>query len=336
MMDLIKIAVAILPVFSFLATLVYLDSYKLVRSAKIARAIAYGCLVAVVCLYLHRTLLDWLDIKAVIYTRYLSPVIEELLKALWIIIMIRSHRIGFMVDAAIIGFAVGTGFAFVENSYYLFTLGDTQVLLWIIRGFGTAVMHGGVQAVFGILYQNATERGKYGFLCNSLAAFIIVVTIHSIYNHFLISPVISTIILIVLLPVLFMVFFAISERATRQWLGVGLDTDIELLDIIESGRISETRIGQYLQNLRATFDGPVVADMLCYIRLHLELSMRAKGMLLARQFGLKINSESDIAAKFEELEYLKKSMGKTGRIAIMPVLRTSSRDLWQVYMLKDH
>ena len=41
------------------------------------------------------------------------------LKALIVVVLIRTHRIGFLVDAAILGFAVGTGFALVENLYYL-------------------------------------------------------------------------------------------------------------------------------------------------------------------------------------------------------------------------
>jgi hypothetical protein len=40
-----------------------------------------------------------------------------------------------------------------------------------------------------------------------------------------------------------------------------------------------------------------------------------------------------VQAKFDELKYLEKSIGRTGRFAIMPVLRWSSRDLWQLHML---
>ena len=40
------------------------------------------------------------------------------LKGLIVVALIRTHRIGFLVDAAILGFAVGTGFALVENLQY--------------------------------------------------------------------------------------------------------------------------------------------------------------------------------------------------------------------------
>ena len=329
-----KIIISIFPVFLFLAALIFLDSYKLVGVTKIIRAIAYGCLVALICYYLHRALIDLLNIKTVTYTRYISPFIEEILKGLWIVQLLKRNKIGFVVDASILGFAIGSGFAFVENSYFVFTLHDSQVLVWILRGFGTAIMHGGAQAVFAALYQTIYEKIKYGHTLGFGLTILTAVAIHSAYNHFLLSPVLSAIILIIFLPVIFMIAFEISERTTRNWLGSGLDTDIELMDIIESGIATNTRVGQYFEELQSKFPGPVVADMLCYLRLHIELSMRAKGIMLARQHGLQVTCEYDIEAKFKELEFLKKSIGKTGRIALLPLLRTSNRDLWQIHMLK--
>jgi len=37
--------------------------------------------------------------------------------------------------------------------------------------------------------------------------------------------------------------------------------------------------------------------------------------------------------KFAELGYLEKSVGRTGLLALHPVLRTRRRDLWQLYLL---
>ena len=42
-------------------------------------------------------------------TRTIAPVTEEILKALVVVWMFRTHRIGFLVDGAIFGFAVGAG-----------------------------------------------------------------------------------------------------------------------------------------------------------------------------------------------------------------------------------
>ena len=68
----------------------------------------------------------------------------------------------------------------------------------------------------------------------------------------------------------------------------GLDLDVELLRLVLSEDFGQTRLGAYLDELRSRFPGPVVADMFCLMRLELELGIRAKGMLMAREAGLDV------------------------------------------------
>jgi hypothetical protein len=117
MAEVLRPALALLPVASFLAVLVLLDSYKLVRLRAVVGVVLAGMLVAGVAYAVNGALLP--DIKFATYTRYVAPPVEEALKALVIAALIRAHRIGFLVDGAIFGFAVGTGFAMVENLDYL-------------------------------------------------------------------------------------------------------------------------------------------------------------------------------------------------------------------------
>jgi hypothetical protein len=140
-------------------------------------------------------------------------------------------------------------------------------------------------------------------------------------------------ILLLTLPVVFALVFRASEGATRSWLGVGFDTDSELLETMSSGRMSETRIGAYLESLRERFEPEVLVDMLCLIRLHLELSVKAKGILLAREVGFEVEPDQDARAQLDELRHLEKTIGPTGRLALKPIFNMSSRDLWQVYLL---
>src|SRR5206468_9703559 len=109
-----------------------------------------------------------------VLTRFGAPVIEEILKAVPIFWMIRSRRVGFLIDAAICGFAVGTGFALAENLYYLSTLAAAPPALWVVRGFGTAVMHGGTTAIFAIV--GKSRQATLGLLS--------AIVLHSLFNHF--------------------------------------------------------------------------------------------------------------------------------------------------------
>ena len=134
-------ALALVPVSVFLGGLVLLDSFKLVPLQAVLRLILAGAVAAFVGARLHGGLLDGGFVSGVALSRYVAPVTEELLKALPLLYLLARKRIGFLVDAAILGFAVGTGFAFVENVEYLRALGQGSVFLWIVRGFGTAVLH---------------------------------------------------------------------------------------------------------------------------------------------------------------------------------------------------
>src|SRR5262249_36120703 len=119
----------------------------------------------------------------------------------------------------------------------------------------------------------------------------------------------------------------------REWLGTGLEGEVEALEQLLNGEVAGTRVGGYLDHLRHRFPDAVVADMLCLLRIHLELSIRAKGMLIARSVGVDVQPDESVRANLEELRYLERTVGPTGQLAVLPLRRTSSRDLWQIMLL---
>lgn len=330
---LVSALVALLPVLTFLAALLYLDSYKLVKLRSVVTIVASGALVAGLGFFLNGFLLRALAIELTTFTRYVGPVTEELLKGAIIVAMIRFHRIGFLVDAAIAGFAVGSGFAVIENLYYLEQVPDAGMGTWIVRGFGTAVMHGGATAIFAVMSLAALERSKKASVRAFLPAFALAVALHAAYNNLLLSPRMSTLTILVILPPLFYLVFQRSERVLGNWLGRGFDADAEMLELINSGRLSDSPVGRYLHTLKDKFKGPVVADILCYLRLYTELALRAKGILMMRESGFDVVFDDQTRAKFDEMRYLEASIGPTGLLAMHPVLRMSHKDLWQLHML---
>jgi len=330
---LLRAAIGLLPVLSFLAVLVLLDSYKLVRLRTVAMVIGAGGVAAGLCYVINRAALDAGGLEFSSYSRYLAPLVEEAVKGMIIVLLIRSHRIGFLVDAAIFGFAVGTGFALVENLYYLQALADAHVAVWLVRGFGTAFLHGGVQAIFAVMVLALTDRRGAMDAPAILPGLLVAVMVHSAFNHFVLPPVQQTLAVMLGLPPLLMWVFARSERAVEGWLGSGFDADRDLLELLDSGAFTESPAGQYLQSLRQRFRGEVVADLLCYLRLHVELALRAKGVLMMRESGLEVAMDEVTEAKFAEMRYLERTVGQTALRALKPLLHMSRRDLWQLYML---
>ncbi len=332
---LLRAPVGLMPVLIFLVTLVYLDSYKLVGLKTVLWVIAAGAGVTVLSYFGNGFVFQLLDFEFTTFSRYVAPVIEEGLKALIIIFLFRTHRIGFLVDSAIMGFAVGAGFAVAENMHYLYTAGHANIGVWIVRGFGTAVMHGGVTAIFGIISQVLTERNMKINPMLYFPGLVAAMTLHSLFNHFPVSPIFQTLIILAILPPILLFVFRRSAEHMHNWLEVDFDEDAELLQQIQSGGFADTKIGRFLQDLRQAFEGPVVVDMLCYLRLYTELALRAKGVLMMRENGLDAPVGERTKAKFEELAYLEKSIGKTGVLAMKPFLHMTRKDLWQLYVLED-
>jgi hypothetical protein len=137
------------------------------------------------------------------------------------------------------------------------------------------------------------------------------------------------------MPIVASMIFSRSEKSVEQWLDIGFDADSELLELINSGEFSNSRVGKYLHSLKEKFQGEIVADLLCYLRLHVELSMRAKGVLMMRESGFEDEVGEETKAKLQEMKYLEKSIGATGKLAMRPFLQMSGRDLWQFYMLSN-
>jgi RsiW-degrading membrane proteinase PrsW (M82 family) len=329
----LKILVSLLPVLIFLLVLVLMDSYKLVKPKVLALAILGGAAASGMSYFVNSELIRFFHNDFAFYSRYVSPLIEESLKAVVLLGFFKAHRIGFLVDAAILGFAAGAGFSLFENIYYLNATPEANLVVWVIRGFGTAMMHGGTTAIFAAVVKTLSDRRSRNTWVIGLPGLGLAYALHSAFNHFILPPIVSTAALLVVLPLVSVNIFFLSEKSTRKWLDVGFDSDVELLAAITEGRLSMTKIGKYLLSLKDKFAGEVVADMFCLIRIHLELSISAKGILLMKEAGLPVKPEASIREKFDELTYLEKSVGKTGRLAIGPILHRSRKDLWELHML---
>ena len=329
----VALAVSGLPVFLFLGALVLLDSYKLIAPRAILLAVAAGAVAALASYAVNISLRPSVGLDMSRYSVLVAPVVEEVLKAIYVVLLLRRNTVGFVVDAAIYGFAVGTGFAFLENIYYLPLHPNPTIWTWIVRGFGTALMHSGTTAIFAMISRTLDNRARGFQLSRMLPGLAAAVVLHSLYNQFLVAPLLATALILLVFPYIFMFLFQQSERETRSWLGTGFDTDQELLRVMRAGQVSDTPVGRYLKDLRASYPPEVIVDMMCLLRLRAELGIKAKGILLMREAGFEAEPDPSLQGKLEEVRYLEQSIGRTGMRALKPFVHTSTQDLWQLNLL---
>lgn len=326
---------SLLPVLLFLLGLQAIDTYRLLPLRRVLRSVAIGCGAALVCWLLNTAIFKSGVISPSIWIRSGAPIVEELVKALYVVWLIRTNRIGFTVDAAISGFAVGAGFSIVENITYIPHLGPAGLLAAAVRGLGTAMMHGGTTAIFAVVSNNLAQ------LRNAVSASVFVpglslaVCIHLLYNQPLLSPVHRAVVVQIALPSLLSLLFWRSERALERWVGTRLDKDIDLLENMSTGKFTTSHVGRYLQSLKDAFGTEIVGDMLSYLQLSLELSARAKGDLLRREMGLPVAADPELPSRLREMNWLEARIGRAGRLALAPLLGQSRREAWEMRRIAE-
>jgi len=197
-------------------------------------------------------------------------------------------------------------------------------------------MHGGTAAILAMISNTLYERRPSGGLHLLLPGLFAAVALHTGYNYLLVRPALATLATLLVLPFVIYLVFDHSERILRKWIEVDLDSDVKRLEAISTGRFLDSPSGRYLQALRERFKGEQLADMLCYLRVHGELAVRAKGVLLLREAGMPdLPIDTETGAKLVELGQLERAIGKTGMLALRPLMMATGKEIWQLTLLRQ-
>ena len=330
-----KYFLSLLPILFFIGFLIYLDSFKLVRFRLLLICYLWGATSAILSYYSNSLALQNINISLADYSWMVAPVIEEVIKASFLIYLFRANKVGFLIDAAILGFTIGAGFAFVENIYYLINLSGSNLMIWIIRGFGTAIMHCGTTAIVALMVVSLSKKINHLPVKSFLSGLLLAILIHSVYNQFLINPLISTLLIMMIVPVSIALVFSYGEKKLRDWMEIELYSEVSLLTMIKTGEFSATNAGKYILSIKDRFSRESIVDILNFIRLYLELSIKAKSMLLLQEAGFPFEKDKDIEEKLIELGHLQKAIGRTGFYALTPILRLDRKSFWKISLLKQ-
>jgi RsiW-degrading membrane proteinase PrsW (M82 family) len=330
----LKAPVGLLPALIFLGALVYLDSFRLVSFTTVLVMLLIGGAIASLSYFANDFAIEFLGFDLARYSRYGAPIVEETLKAAAIVYLLSRNQLGFMVDAAIAGLAIGTGFALAESIYQLYVLPDAPIEVWIVRGFGTAIMHGGVTAIFGVLAQSMTEGKPRNNLLLYLPGLVIAIVLHSVFNHIVGSPSIAAIAALVVLPLVLLLVFGKSEHRVHDWLLRDYESHEHLLEDIDSGAYARSEAGRFVAEVVRRFDQTTAADIFDYIKLHTQLVLRAEQILLAREGGTKLGLSEEDRDHFQRLHMLERKIGRTAMLVLWPHLHFSRQELWELHHLE--
>ena len=120
------------------------------------------------------------------FTIIVTPITEEILKALPILVYATmiSDKKEILFTASM---ATGIGFAVLENAFYLVNDPSFTMFNAIIRAFGAGLMHGMCTLLVGVGISFAKKRRKI-FVVGTFALLSTAITYHGIYNMLVQSP----------------------------------------------------------------------------------------------------------------------------------------------------
>lgn len=139
-----------------------------------------GIFISVFAAEINGLLIDLLPMSAFEITIIVTPITEEILKAIPILVFATalSAKKEALFTASM---AVGIGFAVLENAFYLLNDASFNMLDAVIRAFGAGLMHGMCTLLVGVGISFVKKRSKI-FIVGTFALMSTAITYHGIYN----------------------------------------------------------------------------------------------------------------------------------------------------------
>lgn len=333
---------ALLPVLALLAVFIWLDAFDLMNSREIALLLFAGAVGAVAAWPLAGRFLDTLPIGYSNYSRFVAPWIEEAIKAAIIIILFRMNRIGYKLDAVISGFAIGAGFSVVENIIYLVRFPDYGTGTWLVRGFGTAIMHGTTLAVLAAIAHEFAERETREAAADfdfSLMWFVpgygAAVALHTAFNQFPDRPLIAMLGAAIIGPIALIGVLHMGSAEAQRWLAAECAEHRDQVEALRSGRWPQGPSGKKIAALASRVDPESGRRIRRYWELQAWLVAEAEETMIEEAEGDAEYDAGQVRAAFDELDGLRRALGRSTFAALSALLPFSRNDLWEVSELRQ-
>jgi RsiW-degrading membrane proteinase PrsW (M82 family) len=335
-------SLALVPVLVLLAVFVWLDAFALMSFREILLLLVLGGVAAIAAYPVSGRLLDQLPIGFSSYSRFVAPWIEEAIKAVIIIALFRFNRIGYKLDAVISGFAIGAGFSVVENIIYLTIYPEYGAATWLVRGLGTAVMHGTTLALLAAIAHEFAERenreasGDFDFhLWWFLPGYLVAVALHTAFNQFPDRPLLAMLGAIVVAPVAVMAIFTFGTSEAQKWLETERAAHREQLQALETGRWPDSPSGRMISGLADRLGPDKARRVHRYCEVLTWLVVQAEQAMIEEAAGDVTLDRLKVEAAFAELASLRRSLGRSSFVALKPLLPFSRNDFCEVAELRQ-
>lgn len=233
--------------------------------------------------YALAALINWSLIKLGLANQnsidhFIAPVLEEILKALVLIYLVRRSRFTYTVDGALYGFATGIGFAIAENVEYVTQAPSLAMAVAFQRIFSTNLVHAFSSAAIGIalgVFRLGTSRLRWLI---SVVGVLVAIGQHMLFN--ILGPKMSPIIAIIPgVPGMFFIY-AVMQRGKKQarsWIKekLGMEDRITHNEVTAVDRLASTDDVLLPVFKRFGAEIAVKVEKLLYLQAHIGIKSKA-------------------------------------------------------------
>jgi RsiW-degrading membrane proteinase PrsW (M82 family) len=277
--------------------------------------------------------LGWIDYNQMV--RFLAPVVEESLKAIILFFLVRRPKFKYFVDGAVYGFAVGIGFAIVENLEYIFGHPSAAMAVATNRVISTNLMHAAACATVGIVMGWARFKKPFPRITFSLLGILLAMALHMGFNN-LVTRVTSGWLLIYAVVVgagaagLIALMIRRGLKEEQAW----IQETLGVTDRVEQQEVAAVQnlgsIDDVIKRLSATFGAESAARIKKLLITQAHLGMQRKTLEKMYDEGLRRGIQTEIDRLHAEMDQLRHEIGS---YAMVYLRYTHLEEVFSVYTL---
>jgi RsiW-degrading membrane proteinase PrsW (M82 family) len=325
---------ALFPLLS-LAAIYTLNLYSTSQIEVVFLCLGWGLAAFFIAVQVHRFILGHTQIALLNLSRYVAPLTEETLKAALLIYLVRRPIFNYFVDGAVYGFAIGIGFAVIENFSYIANHEAMALSVAFWRAFSISMVHAVASAVIGIaLGLGRFQQGALGRLFFISAGWAAAVLIHGGFNNMVsrVGIVWQAHIYAALAGLVGTVFIAWMIRRglkeERDWIDemLGLADQVTRNESRLVLRLAET--GSLLAPIVEHFGKRKAAQIGRLLAVQAQLGVLRKTLQKTPNEKMRLDAEGQISILQHEMSILRKRIGIYPMLFLRSVFPEDNFSVW--------
>lgn len=265
--------------------------------------------------------------------RITAPIVEELLKAMILILLVQRADFNYVVDGALYGFGAGIGFAIIENVEYVTGNPEIALTLAVARVFSTNLVHATGSGLIGTALAYRRGDSSWRGWAVVLGGYAFSMMLHMVFNTMVSAGAFIVVAIIFGLTGMSLIWFVIKRgmNTQKQWVGEKLGVEDR---VTKAETKAVTGIEKIVDDLLKPFEDrfgnekvPVVRDLLYK---QAEIGIKRK-LLDSTPSPTKRKEIGEIILRLgREMELLRKQIGMYPMMFVRTVYLEQGDKVWDV------